>query len=89
MKKEEWKKLDELLEKEGFGGYYDVIETLKLMCEEIINNKHQNNKIDDDRKNELMDKVNNQKTISDMFDVLMFLIYQFDPDKEIQEANKE
>lgn len=29
LPKEEWKKLDELLGKHGFGGYYDLVESLK------------------------------------------------------------
>lgn len=29
MKHEDWEKLDELLGKEGFGGYYDFLELLK------------------------------------------------------------
>lgn len=29
MNREDWNKLDELLGKEGFGGYYDLVECLK------------------------------------------------------------
>jgi len=29
MKYEEWEKLDDLLNKEGYGGYYDLLELLK------------------------------------------------------------
>lgn len=29
LSKEEWEKLDELLGKHGFGGYYDLVECLK------------------------------------------------------------
>jgi hypothetical protein len=29
MKYEEWEKLDDLLSKEGYGGYYDLLELLK------------------------------------------------------------
>ena len=28
----EWEALDELLEKHGFGGYYDLLETLKMIA---------------------------------------------------------
>ena len=30
LNKEDWEKLDELLGKHGFGGYYDMLEALKM-----------------------------------------------------------
>ena len=31
LTKEEWKQLDNLLSKHGFGGYYDLVECLKMV----------------------------------------------------------
>lgn len=35
LSKEEWEKLDELLGKHGFGGYYDLVECLKGVLSKI------------------------------------------------------
>lgn len=37
MNREDWNKLDELLGKEGFGGYYDLVECLKDIARDWIN----------------------------------------------------
>ncbi|MDH5203276.1 MAG: hypothetical protein OEW69_08465 [Nitrospirota bacterium] len=39
LTKEEWKKLDELLSKHGFGGYYDLVECLKMALSKITGKK--------------------------------------------------
>jgi len=36
MNREDWNKLDELLGKEGFGGYYDLVECLKDIARDWI-----------------------------------------------------
>jgi len=36
---EEWEKLDDLLNKEGFGGYYDLLELLKMHAESWYKDK--------------------------------------------------
>lgn len=35
LNKEDWKKLDELLSKIGFGGYYDLVECLKTILRNL------------------------------------------------------
>lgn len=35
LSKSEWNRLDELLGKHGFGGYYDLVESLKMVLEQI------------------------------------------------------
>lgn len=35
LNKEDWKKLDELLTKIGFGGYYDLVECLKMILRDF------------------------------------------------------
>ena len=35
LSKEDWNKLDDLLGKHGFGGYYDLIECLKMTLVEL------------------------------------------------------
>ena len=39
LSKEEWSKLDGLLGKHGFGGYYDLVESLKTVLERVGNGK--------------------------------------------------
>jgi len=36
MNREDWNKLDDLLGKEGFGGYYDLVECLKDIARDWI-----------------------------------------------------
>lgn len=36
LNKEDWKKLDELLSKIGFGGYYDFVECLKMILRDLL-----------------------------------------------------
>jgi len=37
LTKDEWNMLDDLLGKHGFSGYYDLVETLKIVLERIEN----------------------------------------------------
>ena len=39
LSKDEWSRLDELLGKHGFGGYYDLVECLKTVLERVGNGK--------------------------------------------------
>lgn len=36
LSEEDWSKLDELLGKHGFGGYYDLVECLKMALEKVV-----------------------------------------------------
>ena len=39
LSKEDWSKLDEILGRHGFGGYYDLVECLKTVIEKIGRDK--------------------------------------------------
>lgn len=43
LSKDEWNILDKLLSKHGFGGYYDLVECLKMVLEKIEDGKLQSN----------------------------------------------
>lgn len=40
LSKKEWDELDHLLGKHGFGGYYDLVESLKIVLRRISENKN-------------------------------------------------
>ncbi|MCK4349145.1 MAG: hypothetical protein KAW47_11075, partial [Thermoplasmatales archaeon] len=46
MNREDWNKLDELLGKEGFGGYYDFLELLKSYIRHWYENKFGTDKVE-------------------------------------------
>jgi len=39
LSKEDWEKLDGLLGKHGFGGYYDLVESLRMVLQRVENGK--------------------------------------------------
>jgi len=45
LPKEDWKKLDDLLSKIGFGGYYDLLEILKIgafrLCKDKLKDREE------------------------------------------------
>lgn len=43
LPKEEWEELDRLLGKHGFGGYYDLVESLKVVLGRVENGKLERN----------------------------------------------
>ncbi len=47
LNKEDWKKLDELLSKIGFGGYYDFVECLKIILKNLTLKRIDNIKFDE------------------------------------------
>lgn len=38
LSREDWDKLDDLLGKHGFGGYYDLVECLKMVLRKLVPN---------------------------------------------------
>ena len=47
LNREEWQQLDKLLGKHGFGGYYDLLECLKIVLSRIAKDRYAENKIKD------------------------------------------
>jgi len=47
LSKEEWDQLDTLLGKHGFGGYYDLVESLKIVLSRISHGQLDLTKIKD------------------------------------------
>jgi len=47
LTKEEWNQLDNLLNKHGFGGYYDLLECLKILLSRVAKDRYKEAEIKD------------------------------------------
>ncbi len=70
MNREDWNKLDDLLAQEGFGGYYDLVECLKMIAVDLIGDLS----LDDKTMNVWKNKVNDLNTIHKSVSYLQLLM---------------
>jgi len=72
LSKEDWNKLDDLLGKMGFGGYYDLLEVLKESAFRLCKDK-----IEDEEKKEMWKAtIREEKDLCTLVSLIGFLIFK-------------
>lgn len=70
LSKEDWDKLDDLLGKIGFGGYYDLLEVLKMGAYRLCKDK-----IEDEKKRRIFEEtIRNEGDLESLVLLMNFLI---------------